>query len=138
MQDFAAIDFETANNERSSVCSVGVVNHRSSRAREFHPHPLTEHCTATSMPHATMPQTDYWLAEGLMPVPAHRHRETFSHLIGSYGYILYGRQPTLYIQMCTSWHTDRYLAPKMYLITSLYLLIFAKNQLESKIFTLFN
>ena len=26
-------------------------------------------------------------AEGLMPVPAHRHRETFSHLIGSYGYI---------------------------------------------------
>ena len=24
MQDFAAIDFETANNERSSVCSVGV------------------------------------------------------------------------------------------------------------------
>lgn len=25
MTDFAAIDFETANNERSSVCSVGVV-----------------------------------------------------------------------------------------------------------------
>ena len=25
MRDFAAIDFETANNERSSVCSVGVV-----------------------------------------------------------------------------------------------------------------
>ena len=25
MQDFAAIDFETANNEHSSVCSVGVV-----------------------------------------------------------------------------------------------------------------
>ena len=25
MQDFAAIDFETANNERSSVCSVSVV-----------------------------------------------------------------------------------------------------------------
>lgn len=25
MNDFAAIDFETANNERSSVCSVGVV-----------------------------------------------------------------------------------------------------------------
>ena len=25
MQDFAAIDFETANKERSSVCSVGVV-----------------------------------------------------------------------------------------------------------------
>ena len=25
MQDFAAIDFETANNIRSSVCSVGVV-----------------------------------------------------------------------------------------------------------------
>ena len=30
------------------------------------------------------------LAEGLLPVPADRHRETFSHLIGSYGYILYG------------------------------------------------
>lgn len=25
MQDFAAIDFETANNKRSSVCSVGIV-----------------------------------------------------------------------------------------------------------------
>ena len=25
MQDFAAIDFETANFERSSVCSVGIV-----------------------------------------------------------------------------------------------------------------
>ena len=25
MRDFAAIDFETANNQRSSVCSVGVV-----------------------------------------------------------------------------------------------------------------
>lgn len=25
MKNFAAIDFETANNERSSVCSVGVV-----------------------------------------------------------------------------------------------------------------
>ena len=25
LKDFAAIDFETANNERSSVCSVGVV-----------------------------------------------------------------------------------------------------------------
>ena len=25
MQTFAAIDFETANNERTSVCSVGVV-----------------------------------------------------------------------------------------------------------------
>ena len=35
-----------------------------------------------------------------MPVPAHRHRETFSHLIGSYGYILYGRVANpLYIDM---------------------------------------
>ena len=25
MKDFAAIDFETANSERSSVCSVGIV-----------------------------------------------------------------------------------------------------------------
>ena len=25
MNNFAAIDFETANNERSSVCSVGIV-----------------------------------------------------------------------------------------------------------------
>ena len=25
MQDFVAIDFETANSERSSVCSVGIV-----------------------------------------------------------------------------------------------------------------
>ena len=25
MKNYAAIDFETANNERSSVCSVGIV-----------------------------------------------------------------------------------------------------------------
>ena len=53
MQDFAAIVFETANNERSSVCSVGVVNHRSSRARKFHPHPLTEPCVKVS-PHTAL------------------------------------------------------------------------------------
>ncbi len=31
MKDFAAIDFETANFERSSVCSVGVVVYRNGR-----------------------------------------------------------------------------------------------------------
>ncbi|MDR1102400.1 MAG: DNA polymerase III subunit epsilon, partial [Tannerella sp.] len=31
MKDFAAIDFETANGYRSSVCSVGVVIVRSGR-----------------------------------------------------------------------------------------------------------
>ena len=31
MKDFAAIDFETANNERSSICSVGVVIVREGR-----------------------------------------------------------------------------------------------------------
>ncbi len=31
MQDFAAIDFETANSERTSVCSVGVVIVRGGR-----------------------------------------------------------------------------------------------------------
>ncbi len=28
MKDFAAIDFETANNEHTSICSVGVVIYR--------------------------------------------------------------------------------------------------------------
>lgn len=28
MKDFAAIDFETANNERTSVCSIGIVIYR--------------------------------------------------------------------------------------------------------------
>ena len=28
MQNFAAIDFETANGQRSSICSVGVVTVR--------------------------------------------------------------------------------------------------------------
>ena len=31
MKDFAAIDFETANSERTSVCSVGVVVVRGGR-----------------------------------------------------------------------------------------------------------
>ena len=31
-----------------------------------------------------------------MPVPTHRRRETFSHLIGSYGYIYMEGKPTLY------------------------------------------
>ena len=34
MQDFAAIDFETANGERSSVCSVGVVVVRNGEVRD--------------------------------------------------------------------------------------------------------
>ena len=34
MQDFAAIDFETANNERSSVCSVGIVVVRNGEVTE--------------------------------------------------------------------------------------------------------
>ena len=37
MKDFVAIDFETANNERSSVCSVGIVIVRNSAIAEtFH------------------------------------------------------------------------------------------------------
>lgn len=44
MKDFAAIDFETANNERSSVCSVGVVIVRNGIIAEkvyrlIHPYP---------------------------------------------------------------------------------------------------
>lgn len=31
MQDFAAIDFETANSERTSVCSVGIVVYRNGK-----------------------------------------------------------------------------------------------------------
>lgn len=34
MKDFAAIDFETANSERSSVCSVGVVIVRDGRIED--------------------------------------------------------------------------------------------------------
>ena len=36
MRDFAAIDFETANNERTSVCSVGVVIVRNGEILEFY------------------------------------------------------------------------------------------------------
>lgn len=44
MQDFAAIDFETANFERSSVCSVGIVVVRGGRIEDtfyslIHPEP---------------------------------------------------------------------------------------------------
>lgn len=44
MQDFAAIDFETANFERSSVCSVGIVVVRSGKIVDsfyslIHPEP---------------------------------------------------------------------------------------------------
>ena len=35
MKDFAAIDFETANFERTSVCSVGVVVVRDGENRRF-------------------------------------------------------------------------------------------------------
>ena len=35
MTDFAAIDFETANGQRSSVCSVGVVVVRHGAAASF-------------------------------------------------------------------------------------------------------
>ena len=36
MKDFAAIDFETANNERSSVCSVGIVIVRNGEIVDTH------------------------------------------------------------------------------------------------------
>ncbi|WP_300725472.1 3'-5' exonuclease [uncultured Bacteroides sp.] len=44
MKNFAAIDFETANRERSSVCSVGIVIVRDGIVRQkiyrlIHPHP---------------------------------------------------------------------------------------------------
>ncbi len=44
MKDFAAIDFETANRERTSVCSVGVVIVRNGVVKEtiyrlIHPYP---------------------------------------------------------------------------------------------------
>lgn len=35
MKDFAAIDFETVNNQRSSVCSVGLVKSRAGRHRSL-------------------------------------------------------------------------------------------------------
>ena len=38
MQDFAAIDFETANNQRSSVCYVGLVKSRHGRRRSLRCH----------------------------------------------------------------------------------------------------
>ena len=44
MQGFAAIDIETANNERSSVCSVGVVIVRGGE--------IVDTTTSTSLPHA--------------------------------------------------------------------------------------
>lgn len=35
MKDFAAIDFETANNQRSSMCSVVLVKLRPGRCRSL-------------------------------------------------------------------------------------------------------
>ena len=35
-----------------------------------------------------------------MPVPTHRHRETFSHLIGSYGYIFIWKDSQPFIYRC--------------------------------------
>lgn len=48
MKDFAAIDFETANSQRSSVCSVGIVIVRNGKvADEFYSliHPEPEYFT---------------------------------------------------------------------------------------------
>ena len=73
-----------------------------------------------------------------MPVPAHRHRETFSHLIGSYGYILYGRVVNpLYIDVhlvahgLVHWFTlsGRCTCPKM-LNVKMNLFAFAETQLS--------
>ena len=46
MDNFAAIDFETANNERTSICSVGVVIVRNGEIADrfyslVHPEPIT-------------------------------------------------------------------------------------------------
>lgn len=51
MQDFAAVDFETANNERSTVYSVGVVVVRSGYDLSNHHYALAdaEACAAIAL-----------------------------------------------------------------------------------------
>ena len=43
MKNFAAIDFETANNERTSVCSVGIVIYRNGKETDRFPFPALLH-----------------------------------------------------------------------------------------------
>ena len=58
MKDFAAIDFETANGKRTSVCSVGIVIVKSGRIvnkiyRLIRPAP--NYYTPVSYTHLTLP-----------------------------------------------------------------------------------
>ena len=63
MKDFAAIDFETANSERSSVCSVGVVIVRNNEIVDsfyslINPEPNYYNCWCTKVHGLTNRNTD--------------------------------------------------------------------------------
>ena len=87
MKDFAAIDFETANYERSSVCSVGLVIVRNSEIVDsyyslIHPEPnyynywctevhgLTREDTESApvFPHHSGSAYDHFLLFGIIPI----------------------------------------------------------------------
>lgn len=63
MRDFAAIDFETANNERTSVCSVGVVIVRNGEIEDsfyslIQPEPNYYNCWCAKVHGITRDDTD--------------------------------------------------------------------------------
>lgn len=104
MRDFAAIDFETANAERTSVCSVGVVIVRDGRivGREYrliHPYPnyysrwttaihgLTRADTDTA---ASFPEVWAEIAPAIAGLPLVAHNSPFDEgclraVFGHYG-----------------------------------------------------
>jgi len=115
MEDFAAIDFETANRELSSVCSVGVVVVREGRIagrlhRLIRPRPEYYNCFNTSIHGMTAADTadapwfpEVWeeVAAGIEGLPLVAHNSPFDEGCLRAAHRVFGMNYTRYDFYCT-------------------------------------
>ena len=115
MKDFAAIDFETANRERSSVCSVGAVIVRDGRIVDSiyrlirpRPHYYSSFCTRihglTAADTAAAPEFPaVWreVAERIGSLPLVAHNKAFDEKCIRAAFRTYGMDYPDYTFLCT-------------------------------------
>lgn len=115
MQDFAAIDFETANSQRTSVCSVGVVIVRGGRiADRFYslikPEPEYYSCFCTQVHGLTQEDTrlaptfpEVWrqIEPRIAGLPLVAHNKAFDESCLKAVFRMYGMDYPDYTFLCT-------------------------------------
>lgn len=115
MKDFAAIDFETANQHRTSVCSVGIVIVREGRVEEkiyrlikpfpdFYTYWNTQVHGLTGRDTANAPSFDeVWaeIAPKIQDLPLIAHNKSFDEGCLKHCHTHYGLQYPSYLFFCT-------------------------------------